>query len=340
MHSNDKASTTERREALSTHIDRRGIPSATHRKARPFVYQVYGLTVESEIELPELVPVENHQPQVQIRFGEIPETLHNVIEEWPWCMASDTEFLFHIEGVAKFYITQGRTITIERHRELPRAVPAADIRLWLLGTAFAALLHQRNLLPLHVSAVRTPNGVWAFTGESGEGKSTLAGLLHRRFGHELVSDDVSVIDPDENEPIIYPGPRKLKLWADALDHLDFNGCKMVRDLSNTEKFQIYLTSEGKYQPESLHGLVVLESAPDDATATVERLHGIDAFNVGLCATYRPFMTTWFKRPDRSMMEISNLCQKTRIYRYRRPRCLVQFEKNMEPLITLINKVDA
>lgn len=319
--------------------ERRGAPSESAQEEKRFLYKVYGLTVESQIELPELVTVENRKPQVQIRFGEVPSVLDHVIAKWPWCMASHSEFLFNIAGVASYHIIGGKEITIERQSEQPATVPAADIRLWLLGTAFAALLHQRDLLPLHVSAVKSPSGVWAFTGQSGEGKSTLAGFLHRRFGYELVSDDVAVIDSQGNDSIIYPGPRKLKLWNDAMDRLNFNGCKIARDLSNTDKFQIYLNSEGEYRPEPLHSLIVLESSPDESNATVERLHGIEAFNIVFCATYRFYMTQWFRQPECHMAEIASLCQQIRIYRFRRPRCVLNFESNLEPLVDLITQVE-
>jgi len=228
-----------------THTERRGACSAEQRPGECFLYEVYGLTVKSEIELPELVTVKNRQPQVKIRFGQLPKMIDSVTEKWPWCTASDSEFRFNVKGVAGYHVARGQTITVERRLGLPQAVPTTDIRLWLLGTAFAALLHQRGLLPLHVSAVKAPTGLWAFTGNSGEGKSTLAGFLHQRFGYELVSDDVAVIDPNDTAPLIYPGPRKLKLWADALDRLNFNGYRRAQDMSNTDKYQIYLDGDEK-----------------------------------------------------------------------------------------------
>lgn len=301
----------------------------------PYFYQVYGLTVESEVELPELVPAGQQRPDVQIRLGEVPEKLDDPIRTWKWCSASRSAFLFTVEGVAGYYIADGQTITIDRRPGSSHAVPAADIRLWLLGSAFAALIHQRGQLPLHVSAVSAPSGVWAFTGESGEGKSTLAGFLHRFYRYELISDDASVIEPANAGSVIYPGPRKLKLWSDALEHLNFNHCNIVRDLSNTEKFQIYLPSENTYEPENLKGLVVLESAGNNGRAIIEKLKGMEAFKACLGAVYRPHMEHWFKLPQERLRQIAQLCQSIEVYRFRRPRSLSDFEMNLRPLLRLI-----
>ncbi len=317
--------------------DRRGTVGVSLESHKCLLYQVYGLTVLSEVVLPELTAVGNCQPDVEIRFGEVPQPpdSEELSNRRSWSMASSSEFIFSIKGVAKYHIANGRSITIDRRLDLTKSVRSADLRLWLLGSAFGALLHQRGLLPLHVSAVKAPSGVWAFTGESGEGKSTLAGYLNRRFGWELVSDDVSVIDPKSSEPVIYPGPRKLKLWADALAHMKFTDGKILRDLSNTEKFQVYLSDEGFYEPESLRGLIVLKSVPEEVEPNIERLRGVEALRAFLDAVYRPRLQALFKAPEQRVSDIVPLCQSVSVYRFCRPRSLVGFESQLRPLLRLI-----
>lgn len=318
---------------MLTHSDRRLRNSAC--SDQRYRYKVYGLIVESEIELPELVPALDGPPQVVIHFGDVPEQLKEMIGEWSWCAASSSEFMFAIDGVARYYVSNGNKIIVERWIGLEASVPPADIRLWLLGSAFGALLHQRGLLPLHVSAIRAPSGVWAFTGESGEGKSTLAGFLHRRYGWQLVSDDVSVIEQTCSATLIQPGPRKLKLRADALSHLDFQGCKSVRDLSNTDKFQLYLADDRAYRPESLNALVILESVDARVPASIERLKGVEAFDACMFAVYRSYMERWFKLPEQRISDLARLCRNIAVYRFRRPRSLAEFELNLQPLMNLM-----
>jgi len=299
------------------------------------LYRVYGLIVETELEFPELLPTREEAPDIRVCFGKVPDHVENAIVKADWCQASKREFLMNIEGVARYHISDGRRITVELSPDSETAVRASDVRLWLLGSAFGALLHQRGMLPLHVSAIKAPNGVWAFTGPSGEGKSTLAGFFHWRFGWKLVSDDVSVIDADRSQTIVHPGPQKLKLWADALEHLDFPGCRKVRDLSNTDKFQLYLPGDGGFKPEALHGLVVLESASTEAEPSLERLKGTQAFSACMESIYRPYMDAWFKLPERRMDELIQLCQQVHVYRFCRPRSLENMEQNLAPLLDLI-----
>ncbi len=61
-------------------------------------------------------------------------------------------FLLAIPGVAAFHVHGGREIIIQ---PAPQA-DAAAIRLFLLGSAFGALLHQRGITPMHGSAVALP----------------------------------------------------------------------------------------------------------------------------------------------------------------------------------------
>lgn len=317
------------------HAERRGGRSMQGSASRRYLYKVYGLVVESEIELPELLPICAGQSEVTVRYGQVPDQLQDMIGDWSWCAASPSEFLLKIDSVARYHIANGNEIVVERRMGADKSVPPADIRLWLLGSAFGALLHQRGLLPLHVSAVKTPTGVWAFTGESGEGKSTLAGFLHRRHDWGLVSDDVSVVEQTDAGAVIHPGPRKLKLWADALSHLDFQGCESVRDLSSTDKFQLYLKDDRVYQPESLHSLVILESVDADVPASIERLKGMEAFNACVFAVYRPHMASWFKLPEQRLRDLVRLCKDVDVYRFRRPRSLADFESKLQPLMSLM-----
>src|SRR5215469_3694386 len=101
--------------------------------------------------------------------------------------------LIRIEDVAGFEIKGGRQI-----RVWP-AGPATqkDIEIFLFGPAWATLCHQRGTLPLHASAIVTGNGVTAFAGHSGAGKSMTAGLLNS-FGYELIADDILPVNFDRN----------------------------------------------------------------------------------------------------------------------------------------------
>ena len=171
-------------------------------------YRVFGLTVASELELPELLADgPEAAPDVTIQRG-------SIAGRWDVGLHKDGDRLvLVIPDVARFRIAAGRSITVEA----VAGVPERNVRLFLLGSAFGALLHQRGLLPLHANAVEIEKKAVAFMGESGAGKSTLAAWFHDR-GHRVLADDVCVVHSTASgRPVISSGLPRLRLWAEALE---------------------------------------------------------------------------------------------------------------------------
>lgn len=307
-----------------------------------FFYHVYGLIIQSDLEIPELSTIEFAKADVRVRIGDVPANLQPPSKDFNWIAYGEQTCLIRQEGVARFLVKNGAEIIIDRReqrgRERGSGVPLADVRLFLLGSAMGALLHQRGLLPLHVSAVETPEGVWAFTGDSGDGKSTIAALLHKRFGCQLVSDDVSVLSFAGGRPMLNAGPRKIKLWEDAVLKLGFQHENMAQDLSNTPKFQLYLHSERIGGPVPLAALVLLERATARSKATIEKLAGRQAFHVCMASVYRPYMADWFRNRKEILAELSTLSNGIDVYRYRRQWSLKNIDGGLKVLVDKMSLV--
>jgi hypothetical protein len=146
-------------------------------------YSLFGLRVRSELALPELVPATGDEPaDVLIRFGqagagEAEAGLHN----------ADDDLLYVAPDVGAYRIAGGKEIIVE---PIP-GTPERNIRLYLLGSAFGALLPQRGLLPLHANALEVDGRAVAVKGPAGEGKATVADWFDDD-GHRNVADDVYV----------------------------------------------------------------------------------------------------------------------------------------------------
>ncbi len=304
-------------------------------EAGGYYYQVYGLTVHSDLELPELVPVDACVAQARIRFGSLPKKLDTAIHDFGWISATDEICLIKQQGIARYLISKGTEIVIDRREQRGRqrgsGARAADVRLFLLGSALGALLHQRGLLPLHVSAVQTPEGVWAFSGESGDGKSTIAAMLHKKFGCPLISDDVSVLGFEGSRPVLRPGPRKVKLWEDAVHYLGYQKESLSQDLSNTPKFQLYLATEQPSDSLPLLGLVFLDRREGSGKTALKRLSGLNAFHVCMASVYRPHMVGWFGHRAKILAELAALSNHVSVYRYSRLWSLTSLENELEVL---------
>lgn len=165
-------------------------------------YVAYGLRIDSDLRLPELEPSDHVVSEVQIRHRVLPSAavLRDQFSCSPECA------LFEWESVGRFRVSKGTDIFVEIRRDVEERL----VRLPLLGTVLAALLHQRGLLALHASAVAVNGRVAVFLGDKGGGKSTTAAALYRR-GHTLITDDVLAIRPDGIDTRVVPGFPQFKL---------------------------------------------------------------------------------------------------------------------------------
>jgi len=157
------------------------------------------------------------------------------------------------------------------------------VRLFLLGSALGALLHQRRVLPLHASAVSTPYGAVAFAGVSGAGKSTLAAALGRR-GFDILADDVCVIDVS-GVPTVMPGPQSLKIWADALPQLSIADRDLRPVRTGLKKYFVSSQSGVSAEPVKLHSVYILQASSSDRV-TISPLFGFAKFQALIASTFR------------------------------------------------------
>jgi hypothetical protein len=176
-----------------------------------FRYHAHGVTLASEIELPELTPATG-DPDVVLRRGAVPEHLPGPVTRGPRYEAAPGHYLLHIPGVARYWVKDGREIVVAPEAD----ADDRDVRVFVLSSVMGAVVHQRGLLAIHASAVDVGGRAVLFAGESGTGKSTLATAFHES-GHPLIADDLCVVSSaDGTQPVVHPGYRSVKLWADAL----------------------------------------------------------------------------------------------------------------------------
>lgn len=184
-------------------------------------YRAFGHCLASEIEIPELEPVD-------------PQPAHWTFELMAAGKASSGGRLLGEEALyadvsARLYRHgDGYRIEVDdtgvydlspdgaRIRWLPNAEPWWDFgRGHLLGRVLSTAMHFAGLLVLHGSAVEVEGGVIAFLGVKGAGKSTLALALVRE-GARLVTDDTLPIDVEAG-CAVWPGIHSLRLRPDTAD---------------------------------------------------------------------------------------------------------------------------
>lgn len=255
------------------------MPNSDHN----MVYRAYGLNIQSALECPLLLP-SNGKPDVTISYGTVPDNLHDVRGKGICFQAAKNELLLSVPNIAKYLILNGDTIIIERQLE----TDDDSVRLFLLGSAIGALLHQRSLLVLHANAIVVDGSAVLFMGVSGIGKSTLAAAFSHR-GYSIAADDICAIDVGKEKPMLYPGFPQLKLWADACQKLKIETTAYKRIRPQLEKYVIPKPEQFWQEPLPLKRLYILTTI-NTKEFKLEPITGLQKFMVLGHQTYRiPYM---------------------------------------------------
>lgn len=184
-----------------------------------YYYQAYGLRIQSEFAIAELVPVKAGPSDVSIQLGNVDEfSIRAESDEGitrsrygVTAHASRSAVVFNWKGVGAALVRNGREVTIDPSD----GIDTADLAPYINGSILAVLLHQRGFAVLHASAVMMDGKAVAFLGEKGAGKSTFAAFLQSR-GHAMVTDDLVPIMFVNGQACVTPGFPRIRLWPDSL----------------------------------------------------------------------------------------------------------------------------
>lgn len=277
-------------------------------------YTLYGLQIASALECPELRPGQSSAPDVTIRYGPVsadPKPSGRVIARTD----GPDAYLLEIPDVARFRIASGREIVIDRQ---PQAADAA-VRLFLLGSAFGALLHQRGITPIHGSAVGVDagggGGALIFCGPQGHGKSTLAGAFAAR-GHPLLSDDVCALTLDGEGVWLHPAFPRLNLLPDAAQRLAVD----VGDNADVQPFtgkHFVPITHFSADPTRLLTVYELHPAPVQ-TISLRLLSGFEQITSLMGNTYRIQFAKEMGHASRHFAALQQIARHVRVVRVERP----------------------
>jgi hypothetical protein len=286
-------------------------------------YHAFGLNIASTIPCPELL-LQAGDADVCIHLGAVPETLNDAIEATDWYQQNSDAVLLKINNIANYLIIQGKQIIIDR-------APGShddEVRLFLFGSAFGALLHQRGLLPVHGSAIEVNGGAVLFVGPSGHGKSTLAGAFHLR-GYRLIADDVCVVSTANSDLLwVYPGFPRLKLWSDTLENLGKNPEELRRVIPKLDKRHLPLATGFCAHPRPLkrvYELAITETQEFDLIP----LQGLEKLKPLMEHTYRPEFLAGVDRKKLHFRQCAATARQVAVNRVTRPRWPFRLSDLME-----------
>ena len=122
----------------------------------------------------------------------------------------------------------------------------------------AALLHQRELLVLHASAIATVRGAVILIGKTATGKSSLAAAFYQR-GCAVLTDEICAFSPQPGgELYVLPGFPTLYLWANELKHLGIQASSLQRARPQLEKYALPVPQGFRRDPLPIYSSYLLK----------------------------------------------------------------------------------
>lgn len=276
-----------------------------------FRYRAFCLSIASAVELPELIADRSeHSADVTIDVGKVPDRPPaDGTQLGPFAWAAAHWLWLQVPKVATYWVADGRHIVVEPAPGIDGDSP----RVFLLGSAIAALLLQRGNLVLHGNAIEVNGAALLCLGASGAGKSTLAAGFGRR-GFNILADDVVAIDPCGR---VLPGLPRIKLWRDVADRLSIDTASLVRVRPDLEKFNLPLDQLSSGGPLSVCAVYLLGRDHIDSV-TIEPLSGMSRFEGLRDNLYRPLLASGMQLDVSQLGRLGHLADTARVARLTRP----------------------
>ena len=257
-----------------------------------------------------------------LREGDVPAALDNARLVTPTYQIAVDSFLLALPSGLRFHYRRGYGTVYTR----PATVTDAEVDLFFEGSVYGAIAWINGFVALHASAVVHEERIFAFTGPSGAGKSTLvAGLATRGFA--AFSDDVLVLDLADPAAIhALPGPRRLKLWSDALALTGQASAQAVRP--GLDKFYVGSALFGPDAALPFARLYILENAGTRSTEIATN-SGTERFTQLQSAYYRPHFCAALAEQSAYFQTITRIARDVEMACFRRSRDVARFESDID-----------
>jgi hypothetical protein len=283
-------------------------------------YSAYGMGISSFMPLPGLV-CGRTASDIVIRKGRVRESrFFSTFDENQVILkpelnlsvrAGETAFCIEWNGLGRCLIRQRREIVVEPDR----GVDPEALAPYITGPALAVLLHQRNLLVLHASAVAFGDSAAVFLGNKGYGKSTQAAHLEMR-SHPLVSDDLVPVSFRGGVPETSAGYPQIKLYDDSLESIGLGAVNMPLVTANHPKRFMRCEDHFADRPLSVGCVFILENSD---SVEITRLPATAAFMGIARNSYMGGYLAETNSVSAHFQQCQALVNSTPIFQLRRPR---------------------
>lgn len=282
-----------------------------------YYYRAYNLQINSEIYLPELITTSEQLPDVVITLGKIDCPKLKQHQPGYYSQIASSQAYLAWDEVGTFLVRRNEIII-----EPAPKVEENLIRMALLGAIFSILLYQRDIFPLHASAVAIDEEAVVFMADKGMGKSTLAATLYER-GHQLIADDLVAIDVSKPDcPLVLPGFPRLKLLPESVISVlgkDPSVFPTIADGYEKRACQVRERFVGRSIP--LRGIYQLAKGSD---VKVQQFQPQEALINLISNSYVSGIIHGLRKTDRAklhFLQVTRIIESVPVYKLERPRSL-------------------
>lgn len=285
------------------------------------MFECYGLRIDSELPLPELAEIKG-DAEIHLRFAELPLDLFDDAKVRYKPVGDDGVYVY-FRGVGTALVKGGVEILL-------KPAPGVDevaLRLFVLQQVIGVALLQRRFFVLHASAATVKGGAFAFAGESGQGKSTLAAALRERGGAILTDDVLAVEMADGKAPVARPGLTQLKLTAEGRERF---APSAEQSIGEKAKRLCALGAPARVEAAPLRAIYIL------ATGSELRRESIPAARAAIELvrhTYGYRLLPHIGLAESHFRQSAALVQAAPIYRLTRPRDLSRLGETIELILS-------
>lgn len=212
-----------------------------------YYYKLYGMKIESDLEFPQLPACADEAPaDVQIQRVDFSEELAKISEEKYYDFGREYSRFSNL--TCQFQLFDGKRFTYALTGEgWPQY-----LQTYILGYGFSMIALQRDMLPIHCSALADEDGAILIAGESGAGKSTITTHFLNN-GYRLLADDMALVDGEN----VYPAFPYQKLCRNVALDQGYKLDELIYINEEKDKFLAPYRGEFRTNGERIKGFILL-----------------------------------------------------------------------------------
>jgi hypothetical protein len=231
----------------------------------------------------------------------------------PVLQINESDLKLTIENVATYRVQNGHNIQIN---PFSNADPSS-IQLFLNGSAFGALLHQRGIIPFHGCSFELNKKGIILCGYSGAGKSSVTAAFCQKEAR-FINDDITPVTIGESGIRIVPIRTRIKLWEDALTVLAIEAENLEKIRPSMPKF--YVPVENNCQDKLKLSTLIVLGIHDNDRYEVMRPAGMEKFNLLRSHIYRRIYLKGMPKAERNLFsQLLKLSQSVEVLHILRPK---------------------